>query len=113
MERAFNSAAARKLLIEGLLKKNPANEDIRMWTVEDFDEEPVNLKYSKESWLKNPLNKKLSLNNNFMYKNPLEEFRNLTDEQIAEKLYPPIIESDEKVEIIDPKDLQIKQDDVF
>ena len=54
MQRAFDSAAAMKLLSEGLLKANPSNPDIPMWTVEDFDEEPRGLRYSRQTWEKHP-----------------------------------------------------------
>ena len=46
MEKAFDTAAAIKLLSEGLLKDNPANPDVPMWTVEDFDEEPRGVRYA-------------------------------------------------------------------
>ena len=103
MEKAFNPAAARRILIDGLLKPNPANPDIPMWTVEDFDTEPIGVKHARETWEKHPACYKAGMMWTRIYKNPLEEFRGLTQDQIREKLAPPPFE--EKVEVIDPKDL--------
>jgi hypothetical protein len=102
MERAFDSAAALKLLSEGLLKANPSNPDVPMWTVEDFDEEPKGLRYSRETWEEHPACQKAGMPWKRVYRNPLESFRGLTQEEIREKLKPNALE--EKVEVIDPKD---------
>ena len=102
MQRAFDSAAALKLLSEGLLKANPSNPDIPMWTVEDFDEEPRGLRYSRQTWEKHPACQKAGMIWKRIYKNPLESFRGLTQEEIQAKLRPNALE--EKVEVIDPKD---------
>tara|TARA_R100000781_G_C4030018_1_gene110294 strand:- start:351 stop:680 length:330 start_codon:yes stop_codon:yes gene_type:complete len=102
MEKAFDTAAAMKLLSEGLLKANPANPDVPMWTVEDFDKEPRGLRYSRETWEKHPACQKAGMKWKRIYKNPLESFRGLTQDQIRERLQPKPIE--EKVEVIDPKD---------
>ena len=103
MEQAFNSAAARKLLVDGLLKPNPANPNIPMWTVEDFDTEPNGFADARRIWEKHPACTKAGMIWNRIYTNPLEEFRGLTQEEIREKITPKPFE--EKVEIIDPKDL--------
>ena len=104
MEKAFDTAAAMKLLSEGLLKANPANPDVPMWTVEDFDKESRGERYSRETWEKHPLFTRTGRKGKWSkpYKNPLESFRGLTQDQIREKLKPKPIE--EKVEVIDPKD---------
>ena len=104
MEKAFDTAAAMNLLAEGLLKANPANPDVPMWTVEDFDKESRGERYARESWENHPLFKRAGLKSKWSkpYKNPLESFRGLTQDQIREKLKPKPIE--EKVEVIDPKD---------
>ena len=39
MEPLIKKSSMTKLLKEGLIKPNPANPDIPMWTVEDFDNE--------------------------------------------------------------------------
>ena len=104
MEQAFNAAAAMKLLSEGLLKDNPANPDVPMWTVEDFDEEPRGVRYARECWEKHPACQKAGIKWPRVYKNPLEEFRGLTKDEIREKLKPKPIEEPE-IEIISPKDL--------
>tara|TARA_Y100000401_G_C8228191_1_gene176770 strand:- start:18 stop:338 length:321 start_codon:yes stop_codon:yes gene_type:complete len=103
MEKAFNSAASRRILVNGLTKPNPANPNVPMWTVEDFDEEPAGVKRAREEWEKHPACYKAGILWNRVYKNPLEEFRGLSVQEIKEKLAPKPFE--EKVEIIDPKDL--------
>jgi len=102
MQRAFDSAAALKLLSEGLLKANPSNPDVPMWTVEDFDEEPKGERYSRRIWEKHPACQKAGMPWRRVYRNPLESFRGLTQEEIRAKLKPNALE--EKVEVIDPKD---------
>ena len=102
MQRAFDSAAALKLLSEGLLKANPSNPDVPMWTVEDFDEEPKGERYARETWEKHPACQKAGMPWRRVYRNPLESFRGLTQEEIRAKLKPNALE--EKVEVIDPKD---------
>ena len=102
MQRAFDSAAAMKLLSEGLLKANPSNPDVPMRTVEDFDEEPKGLRYSRQTWEKHPACQKAGMPWRRVYRNPLESFRGLTQEEIRAKLKPNALE--EKVEVIDPKD---------
>ena len=106
MEKAFNSAAARRILVDGLLKPNPANPNIPMWTVEDFDDEPIGFADARRIWEKHPACTKAGIMWTRIYTNPLEEFRGLTQDQIREKLTPSF---EEKVEVIDPKDLPTNQ----
>tara|TARA_R100001594_G_scaffold91507_1_gene125752 strand:+ start:684 stop:1013 length:330 start_codon:yes stop_codon:yes gene_type:complete len=103
MEKAFDSAATRKILVNGLLKPNPANESIPMWTVEHFDQEPEGVRYARETWEKHPACRKAGIMWSRVHKNPLDEFRGLTQDEIREKIIPQPFE--EKVEVIDPKDL--------
>ena len=109
MERAFDTAAAMKLLSEGLLKENPSNPNVPMWTVEDFDQEPRGLRHSRETWEKHPLYKRVGKKCLWSkpYENPLEAFRGLTQSQIREKLKPKEIEAEN---IVDDPITKMKED---
>ena len=99
MKRAFDAASTQKLIREGLIKPNPANPSIPMWTVEDFDEPTPGYKYNRRHADANP-----SIYGPWKgieHVNPLEEFRGMTLTEIAERLHP---HHEQKVEVIDPKD---------
>ena len=102
MEPLFNKSSIYKTLREGLIKPNPANPERTMWTVEDFDKESPGAKYARECWESKPALYGIRYPGK-RHENPLEEFRGMTQDEIREKITPKPFE--EKVEVIDPKDL--------
>ena len=52
MEKAFNSAAARRILVDGLLKPNPANESAFKIRRRQIEELRNNIKYIKSKTTK-------------------------------------------------------------
>ena len=101
MKRAFNAAASLRIIREGLIKPNPANPSIPMWTVEDFDEPTPHTKYNEQHAKENP-----SIYGPWKgvtHVNPVEEFRGMSLAEIDEKLHPQF--TPEEVQASpDPKD---------
>ena len=48
MKKAFDPSAARKILRDGLKKKNPSNPDLPMWTLEDLDKKSPGWRYVED-----------------------------------------------------------------
>ena len=101
MEPLFSKGSILKTLKEGLIKPNPANPSIPMWTVEDFDKESPGAKYARECWESKPALYGIRYPGR-RHENPLEEFRGMTQDEIREKLHPQF--QPEEVQVIDPKD---------
>ena len=104
MERIFNRASIRKTLSEGLIKPNPANSSIPMWTVEDFDSPSPGTQYNMSCADNHPKSFPRGYQG-IEHKNPLEDFRGMTLEQIDAKINPQF--QPEAVQAApDPKDFQ-------
>lgn len=99
MESLFNKASIYKTLRAGLIKPNPANPSIPMWTVEDFDTESPGTEYNRKTWEGKPA--LYGVGWRYRHENPLEEFRGMTVEEIDAKINPKF---PEEVQVIDPKD---------
>ena len=102
MQPLFNRNSILKTLKEGLIKPNPANPDIPMWTVEDFDNESPGTKYIRECWESKPALYGLGYPGK-RHENPLEEFRGMTKEEIDAKINPQF-QPEEVQASPDPKD---------
>ena len=109
MDRIFNYKTIRQTLVNGLIKPNPSNTNIPMWTVEDFDQ----LSPGTQSCIDTCNNHPKGFPRGYQgiqYINPLEEFRGLSIEEIDAKINPQYY-SEEKVQVIDPHDLALESND--
>ena len=88
MEPAFERSTIIRLLKGGLVKPNPANPEVPMWTLEDFDQ----LSPGVAEQIATANNHPTSFPNGYIG----VQFKNLAREHL------PVGEA---VEIIDPKDL--------
>ena len=96
MERIFNTLSVIRLLKDGLKKPNPANSKKKMWTLKDLDKPSPGWKNVVTECEGNPL---------FTKGYQGGKHTNLARVSIT---VPKKVE--EKIEIIDPKDLPPKYD---
>ena len=108
MDRIFNQKTIRQTLVNGLIKSNPSNTDIPMWTVEDFDQPSPGTQRCIETCNNHPSGFPRGYQG-IQHKNPLEEFRGMSIEEIDAKVNPQY--QPEKVQIIDPHDLALESND--
>ena len=99
MEQIFSKASVIKLLKDGLKKPNPANPKKKMWTLKQLDKPPSGWTHVVEECEKNPA-----------FPNGYQgiKYTNLA------RLSTPVPEPkkiEEKVELTDPKDFPIKNQD--
>ena len=91
MERLFDQTSLIKTLQDGLKKPNPKNRDRMMWTLEDLDKPPP-------GWTE-------CINNTKGNKAFPQGYQGVKYRNLARVEKPP--KKQEKIEIIDPKDLPI------
>ena len=91
MERLFDQTSLIKILKDGLKKPNPKNPKRMMWTLEDLDKPPP-------GWTE-------CVNNTKGNKAFPQGYQGVKYRNLARVETPP--KQQEKIEIIDPKDLPI------
>ena len=111
MELLFNRTTIRNTLVNGLIKPNPANPDIPMWTVEDFDKPSPGTQYNIDCANNHPKSFPRGYQG-IQHKNPLEDFRGMTLEQIDAKINPQF-QPEEVQAGPDPKDFQTTPNETF
>ncbi len=106
LQRAFNRTTIRQTLVDGLIKPNPTNPSIPMWTVEHFDKPSPGTQYNIDCANNHPKAFPQGFQG-ILHENPLEEFRGLSIAEIDAKVNPQF--QPEKVQVIDPHDLVVEQ----
>ena len=96
MERIFNTLSVIKLLKDGLKKSNPANPKKKMWTLKQLDEPSPGWKDVISQCEGNPLF--------------IKGYQGVKHTNLARVSITAPKKNEEKIEIIDPKDLPPKYD---
>ena len=94
MERIFNTLSVIKLLKDGLKKPNPKNPKRKMWYLKDLDTPPPGWTQVVEECEKNPA-----------FPNGYQGIKYIN---LARLSIPVPVKTEEKVELTDPKDFPIK-----
>ena len=96
MERIFNTLSVIKLLKDGLKKPNPVNPKKKMWTLKQLDEPSPGWKDVISQCEGNPLF--------------IKGYQGVKHTNLARISITAPKKNEEKIEIIDPKDLPPKYD---
>ena len=96
MERIFNTLSVIKLLKDGLKKPNPRNPKRKMWYLKDLDTPPPGWTQVVEECEKNPA-----------FPNGYEGIKYINLARLSTPVPEPK-KFEEKVELTDPKDFPIK-----